>query len=103
MSLKDAEQAWRALALGTDEAAAAAFIDVAADVDGERRALYRELVQNNLLGVIKRACPHALRLAGTAFVDVARLFLATQAITTRFTRQIPGEFTAWLMAQPATN
>ena len=96
-TLVETEHAWRALTLGTDDDAADAF----ADVDSDRRRVYRELVHNNLLGVLKRACPHAVRLAKDAFVDVANHFLATRPIVTRFTRQIPGEFTTWLMAQPS--
>jgi hypothetical protein len=89
-------QAWRTITLGDG---AAAFVDV----DADRQALYRELVQNNLRGIVRRACPHAHRLAGQAFSTVIDRFLAEHPIASRFTRDIPGEFTAWLMTQPSSS
>lgn len=97
MSHQDAmAQAWRALVLGDGT-------NTFVDVDPRRQALYRELVQNNLHGIVRRACPHAARLAGEAFSTVTDRFLAEHPISARFTREIPGEFTAWLMAQPSTS
>lgn len=86
-------QAWRTITLGTG---APAFDGV----DADRQALYRELVQNNLRGILRRACPHAQRLGGEAFSQVIDRFLDEHPIAVRFTRDIPAEFTAWLMTQP---
>lgn len=96
------EAAFRALVFG--DADSALVTDVFGDVDVTRRRLYRELVQNNLHSVLRRACPHAVRLAGEAAFDVViDRFLASQPVTVRFTREIPGAFTAWLMAQPSSS
>lgn len=96
--LRTVEAAFRALVFGDADSAVVA--EVFGDVDVKRRRLYRELVQNSLHGVLRRACPHAVRLAGEAAFDVViDRFLASQPITVRFTREIPGAFTAWLMAQ----
>jgi hypothetical protein len=89
-------QAWRTITLGSGGPAFAG-------VDADRQVLYRELVQNNLRGVLRRACPHAHRLGGDAFLRVADRFLAEHPIAARYTREIPGEFAAWLMTLPSTS
>ncbi len=100
--LRAVEAAFRALVFGDADSAVVGEIFGAVDVD--RRQLYRELVSNNVHGVLRRACPHAVRLAGEGAFDVViDRYLAQHAIASRFTRQLPGEFTAWLMAQPSSS
>jgi len=93
-TLIDVEAGFRALTLGERDG------PVWDGVPVERQRLYRSLVRNNLKGVLQRACPHARRLVGDAAFDVVTdAFLASHRIQTRLTRDIPGEFTAWLQAQ----
>jgi hypothetical protein len=97
-TLRDVEAGFRALTLGSDDDEAIAdrlWVGVSVD----RLRAYRTLVRNNVRGTIRRACPHAVRLAGDkAFDAVVDAFLAGWPIQTRLTRDIPGEFTSWLMA-----
>ena len=94
-TLRDVEETFRALVLSREPR-------TFADVDEARQKVYRELVQNNLRGTIRRATPHALRLAGPEAYDaLVGRFLDEVPIATRFTREIPGAFTAWLMSLPA--
>jgi hypothetical protein len=70
--------------------------------DAARQRVYRDLVQSNLSGALRRACPHAIRLGGAApFDDLVARFLDEQPPTTRLLRAVPGEFTAWLATLPA--
>jgi hypothetical protein len=97
-SLRDVEAGFRALIMGNDDGMASAV--VFAGVPAERQRVYRTLVRNSLRGSIRRSCPHAIRLAGDeAFDAVVDAFLAGCPIQTRLTRDIPGEFAAWLMAR----
>jgi hypothetical protein len=92
--LVDVEAGFRALTMGEHDA------PVWDGVPVERQRLYRALVRNNLKGVLQRACLHARRIVGEAAYDVVTdAFLASHRIQTRLTRDIPGEFTAWLQAQ----
>jgi hypothetical protein len=105
-SLRDVEAGFRALIMGTDDGAVsgAAAGGVFAGVPAERQRVYRTLVRNSLRGSIRRSCPHAIRLAGDeAFDAVVDAFLAGCPIQTRLTRDIPGEFTAWLMARASSS
>lgn len=66
-------------------------------VSGEAQALYRRLVRNSLFRVVKNAIPIAEGLLGAE--DTERLitrFLDESPPTTRFLRQVPQEFSAWL-------
>lgn len=93
-TLLDVEAGFRALVMGEHDA------PVWEGVPAERQRLYRSLVRHNLKGVLQRACPHARRIVGhDAFDVVTDTFLASHRIQTRLTRDIPGEFTAWLQAQ----
>jgi len=101
-SLRDVEAGFRTLVMGTDDDVAAG--GVFAGVPAERQRVYRTLVRNSLRGSIRRSCPHAIRLAGDeAFDAVVDAFLAACPIQTRLTRDIPGEFTAWLMARASSS
>lgn len=92
--LVDVEAGFRALTMGEHDA------PVWDGVPVERQRLYRSLVRANLKGVLQRSCPHARRIVGEAAFDVVTdAFLASHRIQTRLTRDIPGEFTAWLQAQ----
>jgi hypothetical protein len=104
-SLRDVEAGFRALIMGNDDGtvSGAASGGVFAGVPAERQRVYRTLVGNSLRGSIRRSCPHAIRLAGDeAFDAVVDAFLAGCPIQTRLTRDIPGEFTAWLMARASS-
>ncbi len=102
-TLRDVEDGFRDLAFGVDDGEAMAG-GLWAGVPVERRRAYRTLVRNNLRGTIRRACPHAVRLAGdNAFDAVVDAFLAGWPIQTRLTRDIPSEFTSWLMASTPTS
>ncbi len=96
MTLASTEAALRALLLGREPT-------WLAGVDRRRQRVYRDLVRSNLLNTIERACPHARRLHRADFDDVAARFLAEAPPTTRLVRDVPAQFTAWLMQQePAT-
>jgi hypothetical protein len=93
-TLVDVEAGFWALTLGERDG------PVWDGVPVERQRLYRSLVRHNLKGVLQRACPHAQRIVGEAAFDVVtNAFLASHRIQTRLTRDIPGEFTAWLQMQ----
>jgi hypothetical protein len=95
VSLDDVEKGLRGLLLGAQPA-------LLPGVDEQRQQVYRRLVRNNLVGTLERACPHARRLAGAAFDDVAARWLATSPPTTRLLRDVPAQFTAWLAEQDPT-
>ena len=95
MSLAAIEADFRALLLQREPGGA--FANVA------RARVYRQLVRGSLLGTLRRACPHALRLHAQAFEELAARFLEESPPTTRLLRDVPGQFTAWLMQQdPST-
>ncbi|HEY1098704.1 MAG TPA: putative DNA-binding domain-containing protein, partial [Myxococcota bacterium] len=93
MSLADIERAWRRAVFGDGHGLV--------DVEPARQQLYRDLVRNNLGGVLRRACPHAARLAGSTFDDIVTAFL-TEPLRERFTRRIPQAFTTWLSSTSMT-
>jgi hypothetical protein len=95
MSVAKIEAGFRALLLSKEPG----FFD---DVDEGRQRVYRQLVRNSLLGTLRRACPHALRLHPALFEQLAERFLDEAPPTTRLVRDIPGQFTAWLMQDPTT-
>jgi hypothetical protein len=72
------------------------------DADPARQRVYRRLVRGSLSGAIRRAMPHARRIAGESVIDahIAR-FLAEQPIQTRLVRMIASEFAAFLEQHPA--
>jgi hypothetical protein len=90
----DVAGAWRALLLSREPV----FF---AGASPARQRVYRELVRTTLRGAIRRACPHARRLAGDdvfdGFVD---RFLQDAPPTTRLLRDVAGQFTAWLSSLP---
>ncbi len=93
--LKGVEEGLRRLTMGATDG------PVWDGVPADRQAVYRSLVRNNVLGTIRRACPHARRIVGEAVFDVvAERFLAEHPISTRLTRDIAGEFTLWLQQLP---
>lgn len=95
----DTAAAWRALLLSREPA----YFEATAAPPARQR-VYRALVRNNLGGAIRRACPHARRLAGDdvfgGFVD---RFLAEQPPTTRLLREVAGQFAAWTSTLPASD
>lgn len=92
----DVAAAWRALLLAREPTFFAAT-----NAPPARQRVYRELVRNNLGGALRRACPHARRLAGDVAFDVfVDRFLAEQPPTTRLLRDVAGQFAAWLATLP---
>jgi hypothetical protein len=97
--LDDVERTLRALAFGADGPRLAD--EGAFGAAPERLRLYRTLVTNTVHGAIRRACPHARRIGGEArFAAHVARFLAEQPLRVRFTRDLPGAFTAWLLEHP---
>ncbi|MDP2340376.1 MAG: putative DNA-binding domain-containing protein [Deltaproteobacteria bacterium] len=96
MSLAKIEAGFRALLLNREPK----LFD---GVDEARQRVYRDLVRNSLLGTLRRACPHAIRLQGALFDQLAARFLEEAPPTTRLVRDVPGQFTAWLMQEATTS
>ncbi|MBM4279693.1 MAG: DUF2063 domain-containing protein [Deltaproteobacteria bacterium] len=93
----DVARGWRSLLLSREPA----FFDDAV-VPRSRQLVYRDLVRNTLGDVLRRACPHARRLAGEdVFSRLIARFLDERAPTTRLLHAVAGEFTAWLATLPA--
>jgi hypothetical protein len=92
-ALRDVEKQWRSLVLGRDEA-------LMPGIDPVRQRVYRRLVRNSLTGNIRRAIPHAIRIAGEAKIEELLVrFLDEVGPQTRIYRQVPSEFADWAMAQ----
>ena len=72
-------------------------------IDAGRQLMYRQLVRSSLIGTLAAACPHALRLDPVLFGELAALFLESAPPTTRLVRDVPDQFSSWLMRQdPST-
>lgn len=88
----DVEGALRALLLDPDG-------PLLPGVEPARQRALRRLVQNNLRGAVKRAIPHALRLAGPDATDaLLTRFLHEAPPTTRFIREVPAAFARFVGA-----
>jgi uncharacterized protein (UPF0276 family) len=70
----------------------------------ERLGIYRQLIHNNLRGVIQSALPLFCHFLGDApLQERVAAFLAAGAARSRFYRHVPGEFTTYLAQVEATH
>jgi hypothetical protein len=95
----DVARAWRALLFAPTPVALHGVGPPSA-----REIVYRDLVRRTLAGTIRRACPHARRIAGEDAFDrlLARAF-AEAPPTTPFLHGVPGQYTAWLQTLPVAD
>jgi hypothetical protein len=95
----DVAAAWRALLLSPEPV----YLE-GPQAPHRRQRVYRALVRSTLGGAVRRACPHARRLAGDDVFDrFVDRFLAEQPPTTRQLHWVAGQFAAWLSTLPGSD
>lgn len=73
-----------------------------AGLDARRLAVYRQLLFNNVLGLLSTGFPVCAQLLGApAWAALVRRFYATHPAHTPLFPELPAEFVQWLQAEPA--